>query len=161
VRHFGAFIYGSAAPSLFADRVAVVCGTLVPVIGLVQVGEQSMADRYTYVPSLGVLILAVWGAYELIRRWRYHGIALSVAGLAGIILCLASTRQQLGYWQTVKHCSGTRLKSPRTMTLPTTASAPRSQERPNQRGHQRISGSSPPQTGLRRCSLQPRQCLLN
>ena len=36
-------------------------GTLVPVIGLVQVGEQAMADRYSYLPSLGVLVLAVWG----------------------------------------------------------------------------------------------------
>ena len=75
------------------------CGTLVPVIGLVQVGGQAMADRYTYIPSLGVLILAIWGAYELTRRWRYHVIALSVAGSAAIVLCLALTRQQLGYWK--------------------------------------------------------------
>jgi len=47
------------------------CGTLVPTIGLVQSGEQAMADRFTYVPSLGVLILAIWGAYELITRWRH------------------------------------------------------------------------------------------
>ena len=50
-------------------------------------------------PSLGVLILAIWGAYELTRRWRYHVIALSVAGSAAIVLCLALTRQQLGYWK--------------------------------------------------------------
>jgi tetratricopeptide (TPR) repeat protein len=42
-------------------------GTLIPVIGLVQVGKQAMADRYTYLPSLGVLVLAVWGAYELVQ----------------------------------------------------------------------------------------------
>jgi protein O-mannosyl-transferase len=75
------------------------CGMLVPVIGLVQVGEQAMADRYAYIPSLGVLILAVWGAYELTRRWRHHEAALSVAGFAAIILCLGLTRQQVGYWQ--------------------------------------------------------------
>jgi Tfp pilus assembly protein PilF len=75
------------------------CGTLVPVIGLVQVGAQAMADRYTYIPSLGVLILAIWGAYELTCRWRYHEMALSVAGSAAIILCLGLTRQQLGYWK--------------------------------------------------------------
>ncbi len=74
-------------------------GTLVPVIGLVQVGEQAMADRYSYLPSLGVLILAVWGAYELTRGWRYQVMALSVAGGAAIILCMALTRQQLEYWQ--------------------------------------------------------------
>ena len=74
-------------------------GTLVPVIGLVQVGGQAMADRYTYLPSLGVLALAVWGAYELTQGWRYPVLALSVAGGAAVILCLALTRQQIGYWQ--------------------------------------------------------------
>jgi tetratricopeptide (TPR) repeat protein len=74
-------------------------GTLVPVIGLVQVGEQAMADRYTYLPSLGVVVLAVWGAYELSRRWHYLVIALSVAGGAAIVVCLVLTRQQLGYWK--------------------------------------------------------------
>jgi tetratricopeptide (TPR) repeat protein len=74
-------------------------GTLVPVIGLVQVGEQAMADRYSYLPSVGLFILVTWAAYELTRRWRYRGIALSVAGLAAIILCMALTRQQIGYWQ--------------------------------------------------------------
>jgi protein O-mannosyl-transferase len=73
--------------------------TLVPVIGLVQVGGQAMADRYTYLPSLGVLILSVWGAYELIRGWRPQGMALLVAGGGAILLCLALTRQQLGYWR--------------------------------------------------------------
>ena len=63
-------------------------GTLVPVIGLVQTGEQAMADRYTYIPSLGVLIMVIWGAYELTRRWRYQVMALSVAGCVAIVLCL-------------------------------------------------------------------------
>ncbi|MGO8679572.1 MAG: tetratricopeptide repeat protein [Limisphaerales bacterium] len=74
-------------------------GTLVPVIQLVQSGEQAMADRFTYMPSLGVLILLIWGAYELTRRWCYHELALSAAGSAAIVLCLAVTRQQLGYWK--------------------------------------------------------------
>jgi Tfp pilus assembly protein PilF len=75
------------------------CGTLVPVIGLVQVGEQSMADRYTYIPSLGVLIPVIWGAYEFSRRWRFHEVVLSAVGLAAMVLCFAMTRQQLGYWK--------------------------------------------------------------
>ena len=74
-------------------------GTLVPVIQLVQSGEQAMADRFTYVPSLGVLILVIWGACELTGRWRYHKIALGVAGSAAIVLCLVLTRHQLGFWQ--------------------------------------------------------------
>jgi Tfp pilus assembly protein PilF len=75
------------------------CGTLLPVIGLVQSGDQAMADRFTYVPSLGVLILAIWGMHELTRRWRYPVIALSVAASAAILLCMVLTRQQLGYWE--------------------------------------------------------------
>ena len=74
-------------------------GTLVPVIGLVQVGGQSMADRYMYIPSLGVLILIVWGAHELTKGLRFQKIAFSAAGSALIVLCLALTRQQLGYWK--------------------------------------------------------------
>jgi hypothetical protein len=74
-------------------------GTLVPVIGLAQVGEQSMADRYTYIPSLGVLILTVWGTHQLTRRWRYHVIALAVAGATAIVLCFALTRRQLEHWR--------------------------------------------------------------
>ncbi len=75
------------------------CGTLVPVSQVIQTGAHAMADRYTYLPSLGVLILAIWGAYELSRSWRYQVLALSVAGGAAIVLCLALTRQQLGYWK--------------------------------------------------------------
>jgi tetratricopeptide (TPR) repeat protein len=74
-------------------------GTLVPVIGLVQVGEQALADRYVYIPSLGVLIITIWGAYELTRPWRYQVLVLSLAGFAAMTLCLGLTRQQLGYWQ--------------------------------------------------------------
>ena len=62
------------------------CGTLVPMSQVIQTGGHAMADRWTYLPSLGVLILAVWGACELTRRWRYQVLALSVAGGAAIVL---------------------------------------------------------------------------
>ena len=74
-------------------------GTLVPVIGLIQVGAVAMADRFTYVPSLGVLIVTVWGCYELIRRWRYYGPALPLAGCAAIVLYFGLARQQIEYWK--------------------------------------------------------------
>jgi tetratricopeptide (TPR) repeat protein len=74
-------------------------GTLVPVIGLVQVGDQAMADRYTYIPSLGVLLLAVWGAGELTRHWQCRIMVLSMAGSTAVLLCLTGTRRELGYWQ--------------------------------------------------------------
>ena len=44
-------------------------GTLVPVIGLIQVGDQAMADRYTYVPLIGLFIVVAWGVPDLLARW--------------------------------------------------------------------------------------------
>jgi tetratricopeptide (TPR) repeat protein len=72
--------------------------TLLPMIGLIQVGDFSRADRFTYVPLIGVFLALSWGAYELTRRWRYQALALSVGGGAVLLLCLGLTRQQLGYW---------------------------------------------------------------
>ena len=69
------------------------CGTLVPVSQVIQTGAHAMADRYTYLPSLGVLILTVWGAYELTRRWRYQVPGLWVAGGGAIVLGMALTRR--------------------------------------------------------------------
>ncbi len=74
-------------------------GTLIPVIGLTKGWGTFMADRFTYVSSVGVLIVVIWGAYELTCRWRYAVPALSVVGGAAGVLCLALTRQQLGYWK--------------------------------------------------------------
>jgi len=74
-------------------------GTLVPVIGLVQVGKQAMADRYTYAPAIGILVAVIWGLHGLAQGGRYQKIALSVAGWVAIVLCLALTRQQLRYWK--------------------------------------------------------------
>jgi tetratricopeptide (TPR) repeat protein len=75
------------------------CGTLVPVSQVIQTGGHSIADRWTYLPSLGMLILTVWGTCELTRRWRYQVLPLAVAGGAAIVLCLALTRHQIGYWR--------------------------------------------------------------
>jgi tetratricopeptide (TPR) repeat protein len=74
-------------------------GTLVPVIGMVQVGAQAMADRYTYIPSVGVFIMVVWGVHELVRHHQNRMIALSATGFTALILCAALTRHQLRYWQ--------------------------------------------------------------
>ena len=74
------------------------CGTLVPMSQVIPTGTHAMADRWTYLPSLGVLILAIWGGYELTRGWRYQVVAWFVAGGAVMVLCLALTRQQIGYW---------------------------------------------------------------
>lgn len=74
-------------------------GTLVPVIGLVQAGEQAMADRYTYLPSLGVFVIAVWGAAEFTRLLRHRMIVLSLLGSISILVLAIATRQQLAYWR--------------------------------------------------------------
>ncbi len=74
-------------------------GTLVPVIGLVQVGNAAMADRYSYLPLIGVFIIVVWGAGAVCASWRVPGPL--VIFLAAIILtaCAWRTRVQSGYWK--------------------------------------------------------------
>jgi len=74
-------------------------GTLVPVLGLVAVGEQSMGDRYTYVPAIGVLILLAWGAYDLTKGWRHQAVTCQIAGMGAILLCIPVTRQQIACWR--------------------------------------------------------------
>jgi tetratricopeptide (TPR) repeat protein len=74
-------------------------GTLIPVIGLVQVGLQSMADRYTYVPLIGIFILIAWGVPELLNRWRYRRFALASAAVGILLACIIMTYVQIGYWR--------------------------------------------------------------
>jgi tetratricopeptide (TPR) repeat protein len=74
-------------------------GTLVPVIGIVQVGSQSMADRYTYVPYLGLFIAAVWLLAEAFERAALSQKLIRGLAAAVLVVCAASTWWQLGYWQ--------------------------------------------------------------
>ena len=74
-------------------------GTLIPVIGLVQAGSQSMADRYSYIPSIGILMVLVWGVHQMTRGWHHQGIILSMAGGALVLACIILTRHQIGYWK--------------------------------------------------------------
>ena len=69
-------------------------GTLVPVIGLVQVGSAAMADRYTYVPGIGLFIMAAWGVPELVGKWRAAQSVLRTAGAAVLAGCLIITTFQ-------------------------------------------------------------------
>ena len=70
--------------------------TLLPVIGLVQVGAQERADRYTYIPMIGLAIALVWGISETLER--FPRIRIALAG-AVCLACLALTWQQLQYWR--------------------------------------------------------------
>jgi protein O-mannosyl-transferase len=78
-------------------------GMLVPVIGLVQVGMQRMADRYTYLPAIGVFIMVTWQVSEWLGGFRWGRWTLGVA--AGLILaaCVVTTSRELSYWQDSEH----------------------------------------------------------
>ena len=107
-------VAGSLCFLLFVSAVAIRAGrrypyvavgwfwfivTLVPVIGLIQVGVQSMADRYTYIPVAGLFIMAAWGVPDLVKGLQHRDNILAL--LAGVVI-LASTAvswQQLGYWK--------------------------------------------------------------
>jgi tetratricopeptide (TPR) repeat protein len=74
-------------------------GTLVPVIGLVQVGSQAMADRYTYVPLIGPFLALTWGAADLAAAWRLPRQALVAAAAVILCACGALAWVQVGYWK--------------------------------------------------------------
>jgi tetratricopeptide (TPR) repeat protein len=74
-------------------------GTLVPVIGLVQSGDQAMADRFTYVPLIGLFIMITWGASELVKTWRHRGIILAVVASTVLLIFAICSALQVRYWK--------------------------------------------------------------
>jgi protein O-mannosyl-transferase len=74
-------------------------GTSVPTIGLIHVGIQSRADRYMYIPSIGLFLMVVWGWHDLIARWPERRQLLAAFGGAALAGCAAATSIQIGYWQ--------------------------------------------------------------
>jgi tetratricopeptide (TPR) repeat protein len=74
-------------------------GTLVPVIGLVQVGQQAMADRYTYVPLIGLFIMIAWGVYELLSKVSHRRILLATGAGVLITALMICTWKQVRLWQ--------------------------------------------------------------
>jgi tetratricopeptide (TPR) repeat protein len=74
-------------------------GMLVPMIGIVQVGSQPMADRYTYLPEIGLYIAITWGAIAFLKSWRYKPEAFAITGL--LIIAALTTRSylQASYWR--------------------------------------------------------------
>jgi tetratricopeptide (TPR) repeat protein len=86
------------SPFLFVGWFWYV-GTLIPVIGLVQVGEQAMADRYTYLPSIGIAIMLTWGIPLLFLRESIHKNILFPTGIAVLAILSVLTWQQCGYWK--------------------------------------------------------------
>jgi tetratricopeptide (TPR) repeat protein len=111
--HFSAGAVLAAAAALAAASVAAFLvhrryiavgwfwflGTLVPVIGIVQVGSQSMADRYSYVPSIGLFILGVWWAGDVLEKSRFGRKFAAFLVVAVICLFTALARLQVQFWR--------------------------------------------------------------
>jgi tetratricopeptide (TPR) repeat protein len=74
-------------------------GMLVPVIGLVQIGAMAMADRYTYLPMIGVSFAAVWGIADLVENRPALKYAASAAAFFALALMAATTWQELAFWK--------------------------------------------------------------
>jgi len=94
----GAFLLRRSAPYAAVGWLWFL-GTLVPMIGWIQVGMQSRADRYTYIPQVGLALAVVWGGHALLERARAGravGGALAAAGIAGLAVAASA---QVAYWQ--------------------------------------------------------------
>jgi tetratricopeptide (TPR) repeat protein len=74
-------------------------GTLIPVIGLVQVGEQAMADRYAYIPLIGLFIPIAWGVPDLLKKWQYRKTVFSVFSVVVLSALAVCTSYQLRHWK--------------------------------------------------------------
>lgn len=74
-------------------------GTLVPAIGIVQVGTQAMADRYTYLPLIGLFIAIAWGAGDVVDHWNQLTMPAAVVAATVLFACVAMSRTQVAYWQ--------------------------------------------------------------
>ncbi len=74
-------------------------GAFLPVIGLVQVGDQAMADRYTYITLTGLFIIIAWGLPDLLAKWQYKKNVLTLSALLVILIMSVCTYSQLHYWR--------------------------------------------------------------
>ena len=73
-------------------------GTLVPVIGIVQVGSQALADRYTYVPLIGIFIMITWGISDWVSKKHYGKIGLFTVAAFILSILMTTSRLQVKYW---------------------------------------------------------------
>ena len=74
-------------------------GTLAPVIGLIPLGAQSMSNRYTYIPMVGIGLLVVWAIDDLSKRWRGQTVLMATVVLFMMSACIARTRAEIAYWK--------------------------------------------------------------
>ncbi len=98
VMSFSAFFRLKREP-WFATGWFWFLGTLVPVIGIVQVGTQAMADRYMYIPSIGLFVCLVWIAAEFFADRHQAKVVMGTAGVAAVVACAIVARGQVNYWR--------------------------------------------------------------
>lgn len=94
----GVFVWRGKYPFLLTGWFWYL-GMLVPMIGIVQVGSQVRADRYTYLPQIGLYILVAWSAMELFQQWRRSRVILAAAALLIITALITRSYFQTSYWQ--------------------------------------------------------------
>jgi len=93
-----ALVWRRRFPYLFVGWFWYV-GMLVPVIGLVQVGLQSMADRYTYLPQIGLCIAVTWGVAQLAVSWRYRFRVYGAPAALAVLVLIGLAWKQTSYWR--------------------------------------------------------------
>jgi protein O-mannosyl-transferase len=92
------FVQRRTRPYLFVGW-AWFLGTLVPVIGLVQIGPQSMADRYTYVSAIGLFVAATWWAFDATKSLRLQAVWLTGSALIVVVIYTGLTIHQISFWK--------------------------------------------------------------
>jgi tetratricopeptide (TPR) repeat protein len=94
------FVAGRArsAPWLLTGWLMFL-GTLAPVIGLIPNGYQSIADRYAYIPSIGLFVAGVWAVAEFSVRWKFRAFLLPGAAALALLVCGSLTWRQTGCWR--------------------------------------------------------------
>ena len=92
-------LWGGRAQPFLAVGWLWFVGTLVPVLGLVQVGSQAVADRYTYVPHIGLFVALAWSGQAAWRRWPPARKWLSGGAVAAAAACVGLSIRQASYWQ--------------------------------------------------------------
>ena len=90
--------HGAKCPYLLVGWLWYL-GMLVPVIGLVQVGAQAMADRYTYLPMIGLTIALAWLLASAAETWRWGGLVLGAAAALAVAVLMGCAWQQTSYWR--------------------------------------------------------------
>jgi protein O-mannosyl-transferase len=74
-------------------------GTLIPAIGIVQAGLQARADRYTYIPYIGLFIMLAWGLPTILSKWKFRKFALALSMIIVLPALAITSHRQTGFWK--------------------------------------------------------------